>query len=38
MLHTPVGGWTFKTKFADVDEMSVVKGYGHFDTPRLMDV
>lgn len=38
MLHNTVGGWTFKTKFADVDEMSVVKGYGHFDTPRLMDV
>ncbi|CEJ61667.1 hypothetical protein PMG11_10191 [Penicillium brasilianum] len=37
MLHNSVGGWTFKTKFADVDEMSVVKGYGHFDTPRLMD-
>ncbi|GLI79460.1 hypothetical protein PoHVEF18_007795 [Penicillium ochrochloron] len=37
MIHNSVGGWTFKTKFADVDEMSVVKGYGHFDTPRLMD-
>lgn len=37
MLHNEVGGWTFKTKFADVDEMSVVKGYGHFDTPQLVD-
>ena len=28
-------GWSFKTKPADVDEMSVVKGYGCFDCPRL---
>jgi glutathione synthase len=38
MLHNSVGGWTFKTKFADIDEMSVVKGYGHFNTPLLMDL
>lgn len=38
MLHNSVGGWTFKTKHADIDEMSVVKGYGCFDTPRLVDV
>ena len=38
MLHNSVGGWTFKTKHADVDEMSVVKGYGCFDTPCLVDV
>ncbi|KAJ5152571.1 uncharacterized protein N7482_009049 [Penicillium canariense] len=37
MLHNSVGGWTFKTKYAEIDEMSVVKGYGCFDTPRLMD-
>ncbi|KAH8704949.1 glutathione synthetase [Talaromyces proteolyticus] len=32
-----VGGWSFKTKDALVDEMSVVKGYGCFDTPCLVD-
>ena len=37
LLHNSVGGWTFKTKHAEVDEMSVVKGYGCFDTPRLVD-
>ena len=37
MIHNSVGGWTFKTKHADVDEMSVVKGYGCFDTPYLVD-
>ncbi|KAJ6115449.1 hypothetical protein N7486_001227 [Penicillium sp. IBT 16267x] len=36
MLHNSVGGWTFKTKHADVNEMSVVKGYGCFDTPYLV--
>ncbi|KAJ5701081.1 hypothetical protein N7488_008629 [Penicillium malachiteum] len=36
MLHNSVGGWTFKTKHADIDEMSVVKGYGCFDTPYLV--
>ncbi|KAK5115026.1 hypothetical protein LTR62_001723 [Meristemomyces frigidus] len=29
-------GFTFKTKPTDVDEMSVVKGYGCFDTPMLV--
>ncbi|KAF7718851.1 Glutathione synthetase [Penicillium ucsense] len=38
MLSNEVGGWTFKTKFADIDEMSVVKGFGHFDTPLLVDL
>lgn len=28
-------GWTFKTKPEEVDEMSVVKGYGCFDCPLL---
>ncbi|KAJ5931147.1 hypothetical protein N7466_006640 [Penicillium verhagenii] len=37
MLHNSVGGWTFKTKHAEVNEMSVVKGYGCFDTPYLVD-
>ncbi|KAJ5999570.1 hypothetical protein N7451_007380 [Penicillium sp. IBT 35674x] len=36
MLHNSVGGWTFKTKHADINEMSVVKGYGCFDTPYLV--
>lgn len=29
--------WSFKTKDASVDEMSVVKGYGCFDSPLLVD-
>ncbi|KAI1451766.1 glutathione synthase [Annulohypoxylon moriforme] len=29
-------GWTFKTKPEDVQEMSVVKGYGCFDCPSLL--
>ncbi|TVY52653.1 Glutathione synthetase [Lachnellula cervina] len=29
--------WSFKTKSAGVDEMSVVKGYGCFDSPALVD-
>jgi len=32
-----VAGWTFKTKPVSVDEMSVVKGYGCFDCPLLVD-
>ncbi len=28
--------WSFKTKMAEVDEMSVVKGYGYFDSPALV--
>lgn len=35
MLLNSVGGWSFKTKHEDVNEMSVVKGYGCFDTPLL---
>jgi len=31
-------GWSFKTKAAEVDEMSVVKGYGCFDSPFLVDI
>jgi len=31
-------GWSFKTKPAQVNEMSVVKGYGCFDTPFLVDI
>jgi glutathione synthetase len=30
------GAWSFKTKDASVDEMSVVKGYGCFDSPALV--
>ncbi|KAG0649950.1 Glutathione synthetase large chain [Hyphodiscus hymeniophilus] len=30
--------WSFKTKDASVDEMSVVKGYGCFDSPVLVDL
>ncbi|KAK4992072.1 hypothetical protein LTR66_006391 [Elasticomyces elasticus] len=30
-------GWSFKTKRQDVNEMSVVKGYGCFDSPLLLD-
>ena len=30
-------GWTLKTKSRDIDEMSVVKGYGCFDCPFLVD-
>ncbi|CZR60706.1 related to glutathione synthetase [Phialocephala subalpina] len=29
--------WSFKTKDASVNEMSVVKGYGCFDSPALVD-
>ena len=29
--------WSFKTKSANVDEMSVVKGYGCFDSPMLVN-
>ncbi|KAE8381879.1 hypothetical protein BDV26DRAFT_56202 [Aspergillus bertholletiae] len=35
MLQNSVGGWSFKTKHEEVNEMSVVKGYGCFDTPLL---
>ncbi|KAK3699703.1 hypothetical protein LTR37_016308 [Vermiconidia calcicola] len=32
-----IAGWTFKTKPMGIDEMSVVKGYGVFDCPLLVD-
>ncbi|RAL05204.1 putative glutathione synthetase large chain [Aspergillus ibericus CBS 121593] len=35
LLRNSTAGWSLKTKYADVDEMSVVKGYGCFDTPLL---
>ncbi|KAI1340334.1 glutathione synthase [Xylariaceae sp. FL0016] len=35
ILENEVAGWTFKTKPADVDEISVIKGYGCFDCPLL---
>lgn len=31
-------GWSFKTKPIDINEMSVVKGYGCFDSPFLVDI
>ena len=37
MIKNDVAGWTFKTKPAEIDEMSVVKGYGSFDCPLLTD-
>ncbi|OCK82513.1 glutathione synthetase [Lepidopterella palustris CBS 459.81] len=37
MVDNKMAGWSFKTKAEDVDEMSVVKGYGCFDTPCLVD-
>lgn len=37
VLENAVAGFTFKTKPAEIEEMSVVKGYGCFDTPRLVD-
>ncbi|XRM36799.1 hypothetical protein ABZX51_000289 [Aspergillus tubingensis] len=36
ILRNETVGWSLKTKFADVDEMSVVKGFGCFDTPLLV--
>ena len=30
--------WSFKTKAAGINEMSVVKGYGCFDSPALVDL
>ncbi|KAE8152057.1 hypothetical protein BDV25DRAFT_151689 [Aspergillus avenaceus] len=35
VLRNSVAGWSFKTKDEEVNEMSVVKGYGCFDTPLL---
>ena len=37
VLGNAEAGWSFKTKPADVNEMSVVKGYGCFDSPILSD-
>jgi len=37
ILENFEAGWSFKTKPMDVDEMSVVKGYGCFDCPYLFD-
>ncbi|KAI7978490.1 hypothetical protein EIK77_002041 [Talaromyces pinophilus] len=37
VIMNRVIGWSFKTKEVTVDEMSVVKGYGCFDTPYLVD-
>jgi glutathione synthetase len=37
VIKNRVIGWSFKTKEVTVDEMSVVKGYGCFDTPYLVD-
>ncbi|KAI5917579.1 glutathione synthetase [Camillea tinctor] len=38
IIRNSGAGWTFKTKPDDVDEMSVVKGYGCFDCPFFPDV
>lgn len=35
-LRNLSAGFTFKTKPQDEEEMSVVKGYGCFDCPRLV--
>lgn len=37
LLTNRQGGWSLKTKPEAVDEMSVVKGYGCFDCPYLVD-
>jgi glutathione synthase len=37
ILENSTAGWSFKTKYSEIDEMSVVKGYGCFDTPRLTE-
>lgn len=37
VVSNEAGGWTFKTKPEDIDEMSVVKGYGCFDCPLLVE-
>lgn len=37
LLKNSEAGWSLKTKPAAVDEMSVVKGYGCFDAPWLVD-
>ncbi|KAF2814728.1 glutathione synthase [Mytilinidion resinicola] len=37
IVENKQAGWSFKTKADSVDEMSVVKGYGCFDTPCLVE-
>lgn len=37
VLVNETAGWSFKTKRADIDEMSVAKGFGCFDCPKLVD-
>jgi glutathione synthetase len=37
LLRNSEAGWSLKTKPKAVDEMSVVKGYGCFDCPYLVD-
>jgi glutathione synthase len=37
IIHEQEPSWSFKTKNASVDEMSVVKGYGCFGSPALVD-
>ena len=37
IIKNEVAGWTFKSKPAEVDEMNVVKGFGCFDCPLLVD-
>ena len=37
ILQNHEAGWSLKTKPKDVNEMSVVKGYGCFDCPLLVD-
>jgi len=37
ILHNAEAGWSFKTKASNVNEMSVIKGYGCFDCPYLVD-
>lgn len=36
ILESQQSGWSFKTKPTEVNEMSVVKGYGSFDSPFLV--
>lgn len=37
ILMNKAAGWSFKSKPRPVDEMSVAKGYGCFDSPELVD-
>lgn len=37
VLSNGMAGWTFKTKPEEVKEMGVVKGYGCFDSPNLIE-